>query len=233
MGSVAWACKSSLMTNLHAMGRTPQTPLLVSCGADQGCQVMGSPSWESASQLSVCPRCTDMRAYRNALQVATHLGVKRILACDKKQEALDLAVKLGVAAEDAICTGKPDCKPVHQVVAEREIILDTVIDFVGVEETLTNALLAVRSGGLLVMVGLLSPQVPLSPLLIVSRVLNIKGSFAGTVDGLRECLDLLSHGVIRPQIETASIEELPAVMDALDDSKYLGRKVLLPTWKQD
>jgi len=167
----------------------------------------------------------------NGLQVAKHLGVKRIVVCDRKQEALDIAVKFGVPSQDTICTGKVDSKQFHEVVAERGIVIDTVIDFVGHEQTILSAQLSVRPAGTIVQVGLLSPRGPLMPGMMVANLLTIKGVYCGTVDGLRECLDLIAQGVIKPELSTASIEELPQLLRDLDEGKYLGRKVLLPDWK--
>lgn len=167
----------------------------------------------------------------NGLQIAQHLGVKRILVCDKKKEAVDLAIKLGVAPEDAFCTSDQDAKPIHEVVAEKGILVDTVIDFVGHEQTILASQMTVREVGLIVQVGLISPQGPLLPVLVTTKSLTICGSYSGEVDGLRECLDLLAKGVIRPEIEKTSVENLPRVMEDLDAGKYQGRMVLMPDWK--
>ncbi|KAK4496132.1 hypothetical protein PRZ48_012111 [Zasmidium cellare] len=167
----------------------------------------------------------------NGLQIAQHLGVKRILVVDKKREAVNLAVKLGVAPEDAFCTSDTDAKPIHQVVAEKGILVDTALDFVGHEQTIPSAQMVVRDLGLIVVVGLISQQAPLLPVLMTMKSLTIKGSYNGEVDALKDCLELLSQGVIRPEIEKTSIENLPQVMEDLDNGKYQGRMVLTPDWK--
>ncbi|KAF2159801.1 hypothetical protein M409DRAFT_37868 [Zasmidium cellare ATCC 36951] len=168
----------------------------------------------------------------NGLQIAQYLGVKRILVADKKQEAVDLAVKLGVAPEDAFCTSNSEAKPIHEVVAEKGILVDTVLDFVGHEQTILSAQLTVREVGLIVLVGLISQQGPLLPLVMTMRSITFKGSYNGEVNALKECLDLLSRGVIKPEIEKTSIENLQQVMDDLDAGKYQGRMVLTPDWKE-
>lgn len=166
----------------------------------------------------------------NGLQIAQHLGVKRILVCDRKKEAIDLAVKLGVAPEDAFCTADPTAKKIHQAVTEKGIAVDTVLDFIGHEETALSAQLTVRDVGLIVLVGLISHRAPLLPPLVASHSLTIKGSFSGEVDGLKDCLQLLAQGVIKPEIQTTSIRNLLQVMEDLDAGKYQGRMVLTPDW---
>lgn len=169
----------------------------------------------------------------NGLQVAQHLGAKRILVCDREQGAVDVAVRLGIAKEDAFCTSDPDAKPIHDVLAERDIVVDTVIDFVGHEQTMLEAQLTVRPAGLIVMVGLLSPKVNVLPGLMAQNVLTLKGTFCGSIDGLRECLDLIAQGVIKPEIVEGSINNLPQVLRDLDDGKIRGRQVLLPDWSTE
>jgi len=166
----------------------------------------------------------------NAVQVAQHLGVKRILVCDREQGAVDVAVRLGIASEDAFCTANPDAKSIHEALAEKGIVVDTVVDFVGHEQTVLEAQRTVRPAGLIVMVGLLSPQVNVLPGLMINNVLTIKGTFCGSIDGLRECLDLISQGVIKPQIVKGSVNNLPQVLRDLDDGKVRGRQVLMPDW---
>lgn len=166
----------------------------------------------------------------NGLQVAQHLGAKRILVCDREQGAVDVAVRLGIEKEDAFCTSTPDAKAVHVALAEKGIIVDTVIDFVGHEQTVMEAQLTVRPAGLVVLVGLISPTVTVIPGLMVTNVLTLKGTFCGTVDGLRECLDLVARGIVKPELVTKSINDLPQVLRDLDDGKVRGRQVLMPDW---
>lgn len=169
----------------------------------------------------------------NAVQVAQHLGAKRVLVCDKQQSAVDVATSLGVAKEDAFCTAEPMPKAVHVLLMEKGIVVDTVIDFVGHGETVLEAQLTVRPAGLVVLVGLLSPQAPIVPALGVTNVITLKGTFCGTVEGLRECLDLLAQGVVLPQVVEASINDLPQLLTNLDDGKVRGRQVLRPDWSSE
>lgn len=166
----------------------------------------------------------------NGVQVAQHLGAKRILVSDTQQGAIDAAIQLGVAKEDAFCTLGPEAKPLHEMLANRDIAVDKVVDFVGHEQTMLEAQLAVRPSGLVVLVGLLSPKATILPGLVVTNVLTLKGTFCGTVEGLRECLDLVAQGIVRPQIVERSINDLPQALRDLDEGKVRGRQVLMPNW---
>ncbi|KAF7196138.1 alcohol dehydrogenase [Pseudocercospora fuligena] len=170
----------------------------------------------------------------NGVQIVKHLGVREenIYVMDKKAEAVKAAIRLGVKKENAFCSGDEEYekKPMHEVLAERGVGIDKVVDFVGHDQTHITAQRIVRPAGTIVVVGLLSMQTPLLPGLMVTKCYTIKGTFAGEMEGLKECLNLLAKGVIRPQLSTASINGLPQVLKDLDDGKYEGRKVLLPEW---
>ncbi|KAK4545755.1 hypothetical protein LTR36_002709 [Oleoguttula mirabilis] len=168
----------------------------------------------------------------NALQIAQHLGVKRILVVDRRQESIDEAIKLGIPAEDAFCTSDPDVKKIEQVVAEQGILVDTTIDFAGAEATILSTQLTVRPAGQMVIVGLLAKQAPLMPMAVVMKAITIKGSYSGTIESFHECLELMAKGVVKPTIETGSIEDLPKVLKDLDEGKIKSRMVLLPDWKR-
>ncbi|KXT08581.1 hypothetical protein AC579_2603 [Pseudocercospora musae] len=170
----------------------------------------------------------------NGVQIVKYFGVEvgSIYVMDKKLEAVEAAIRLGVKKENAFCSGDEhyEKKPMHEVLAERGVSIDKVIDFVGHDETHTTAQIIVRPAGTIVVVGLLSMQTPLLPGLMVTKCYTIKGTFAGEIEGLKECLDLLAKGVIRPELSTASVNELPQVLKDLDYGKIKGRKVLLPDW---
>jgi propanol-preferring alcohol dehydrogenase len=62
--------------------------------------------------------------------------------------------------------------------------------------------------------------------------LTIKGSYNGSRVAYEEALDLMSKGILTPQVQTGSIEQLPEVLKDLDAGKIKGRMVLLPDWKR-
>lgn len=167
----------------------------------------------------------------NGLQTALHLKPKRIFVVDKRQESINEAIKLGIPAEDAFCTADDSAKTVHEYVAERKVAVDTCIDFVGHADTVTSAQMALRPAGTLVLVGLLGQQLPILPLALVTQALVIKGSYNGSKQAYRECLDLMGKGVLKPKVQTGPIEDLPRVLENLDQGKIDGRMVLLPDWK--
>ena len=79
----------------------------------------------------------------NALQVLLHIGA-RVIAVDRRQEVLDEAVRFGVKQEDAV---PADTADVAAWIAEKGIIVDKVIDFVGTHDSFkASQSLGERSG---------------------------------------------------------------------------------------
>src|SRR5271155_1664194 len=68
----------------------------------------------------------------NALQIVLAIGA-RVIVTDKREEVLAEAIKFGVPKEDVIPIGTN----VVEFVQERGLVVDIVIDFVGVNETFT------------------------------------------------------------------------------------------------
>jgi len=73
----------------------------------------------------------------NAVQIAMHLGAKRILVVDRRRSAVDQAIKLGVAESDAFCLDEG--KKVEEYVSTNGIYVDATIDFVSSGETFLSA----------------------------------------------------------------------------------------------
>jgi len=171
----------------------------------------------------------------NALQTAQHLGVppNQTFVVDKRQSSLEAAIALGVLCENAFCTSSdaPSTQTLQEAVEARNLAIDTCIDFAGDADTVTSSQTVLRPGGTLVLVGLLSEQLPLLPLVAVPKGLTIKGSYNGSAEAYRECLDLMGMGVLTPEVQTGSIEDLPDVLRRLNEGGIKGRMVLVPDWR--
>lgn len=70
----------------------------------------------------------------NAMQIAKARGA-RVIVRDTRQEVLDEAKKFGIAEDDIV----PVDKKMDEWVKEKGLILDTVVDFAGKEETFEAA----------------------------------------------------------------------------------------------
>lgn len=74
----------------------------------------------------------------NALQILKHLGARAIVV-DKRQFVLDEAVKFGVRPEDVVPLDTAD---VAEWIGSQNLIIDKVVDFLGINDSFTSSLAA-------------------------------------------------------------------------------------------
>jgi hypothetical protein len=85
-----------------------------------------------------------------------------------------------------------------------------------------------REGGKLVMVELYGGANPISTVLFPFKMMTIEGSYVGTLEDLRELLELVQAGKVPPiPIETRPVEQASAALsDSKSGVKVQGRVVL-------
>lgn len=108
--------------------------------------------------------------------------------------------------------------------------VDTVIDPVG-GETFTDSLRALKWGGILVNYGLVAGvEARIAHLYHFFRSqCQIRGSFMGTLDELKDGLELVKAGKIKPVLDDAlSLERVREVHERIDQHQVAGNLVLLP-----
>jgi alcohol dehydrogenase, propanol-preferring len=186
----------------------------------------------------------------NALQILLSLGA-RVIAVDQRQTVLDEAVKLGVRSEDAVPPGTTN---VAEWIAEKQLLIDKAVDFVGVSESLgttvqtgmfpigipsnrtsalTLRLVTVRLGGKIVLVGMIGESLVLQSRAAIMKHLDILCSMGGTLEDLRASLDLIVKGIITPRVEMDSLANLPQVLKNLHEGKIKSRMALIPEGVED
>jgi propanol-preferring alcohol dehydrogenase len=179
----------------------------------------------------------------NALQIVLAIGA-RVIVTDKREEVLAEAIKFGVPKEDVVPIGKNAV----EFVQERGLVVDIVIDFVGVNETFTASqelgkqiqhwlpcfgigLLTrctVRPAGRLVQVGLLGAELTINNILCMRKKLSILCSYGGKMEDLEDGLDLVHKGVLKPQVETGDLDDFPEVLERLHHGMIKSRIALIP-----
>jgi len=160
-----------------------------------------------------------------AIQLARALGAENIVAADigpdKRQAALDAGANAVIDAADP------------GALKETRRISDggpqAAIDFVGSAQSARFGFDALRRGGSLVIVGLyggkLNVPIPLFPL----RTVNILSSFVGTLDEMRELMELVKSGQLdRPRVQTRPLAEVNEALADLRTGRVVGRIVLEP-----
>jgi L-iditol 2-dehydrogenase len=147
------------------------------------------------------------------IQALKRAGAARVIAVDLDEGRLKLALELG--ADEAIVSGSA---PVPEV--------DLAMEVVGAAPTVDLALRSVRKGGRVVLVGNLSPSVPLPLQVVVTRELDVLGSCA-IAGEYPEALEAIASGAVRVKpLITASVGLESGVM-AFDLAKVRGALKIL------
>ena len=95
----------------------------------------------------------------------------------------------------------------------------------GGENTLTQSLRAVRTGGTVSLIGVLSGSKLSSPIgLVVTRHIKLQGITVGSGDDLRDMFRAIELHQLVPAVDkTFAFEELHAAMDHLASGQHFGK----------
>lgn len=126
---------------------------------------------------------------QQALRVA---GCTRIFVADVDPGRMDLSRSLGA---DAVVTGGSNLVPQIQYLTNGAGVY-VVLEAVGAEATVLDAIDSVRKGGTVVLVGNVSPEVGLPLQKVVSRQIRLQGSCASAGE-YPQAIQNLSSGAIR------------------------------------
>ncbi|KAF4767798.1 hypothetical protein N7455_006997 [Penicillium solitum] len=160
----------------------------------------------------------------NALQIVLHIGA-RVIVSDIRQERLEEAAKWGVPRQDLVPAGKSVQDFVRENALQGKI--DTTLDFVGTHQTFQDAQNIVRRGGKLLCVGTIDEENTVDMKIGIQKRLSIIFTYGGQWRDLKEVLDLISKGIIQPQVETADLKEFPNILKSVCDGKVKSRVALL------
>ncbi|KAF7197517.1 alcohol dehydrogenase [Pseudocercospora fuligena] len=156
----------------------------------------------------------------NGMQVCKAIGA-RVIVSDVREERLHAAREFGV---DVVPVGKDIQEFVREKGLEGKI--DTTIDFVGVPQTFGDAQAIVRAAGKMVCVGTLAAENTIQMKTGIRKRLSIIFSYGGQIEDLREALDLIAKGDLKPQVETGKLEDFPKWLKDLCDGKVKARVAL-------
>ncbi len=153
-------------------------------------------------------------------------GCGRVIAVDLAESKLALAKELGadVGLNPASCDA---AQAVRDLTGGRGA--DLALEVVGATSPLKAAIAAVRKGGVVTMVGNVSPTVEIPLQSVVSRQIRLMGSCASSGE-YPACLDLMARGAMRvqPLISAAApLEDGPAWFERLYGNEPNLMKVIL------
>lgn len=157
------------------------------------------------------------------VQIARATTAAQIIAVDLKDDALDLARRVG--AHHTMSSDSNAAQRIRDLTGGRGA--DVVIDFVGSSPTLELARASARVMGDVTIVGIGGGQIPLSFFSQPYEV-SIATTYWGTRPELRELLALAASGGISTEHTTYSLDEGVQAYRDLRDGRVTGRAVVVP-----
>jgi len=164
-----------------------------------------------------------------AIQIAKKTTKARVAVSDVDDSRLQQASRLG--ADHVFNTSKTATK---DIISETRKLNngkgpDAVIDYVGTPTTATLGFRLLGHEGKLVLVGLVGGEmaIPLPMLPILGA--EILGNFTGTLDQLREMVELARSGAVVPVVsDSYPLDQANEVLARLEKGQVKGRAVLVP-----
>ena len=160
----------------------------------------------------------------SAVAIAKGMGVKNVISVDIDDEKLEAAKKTGA---DAVLNSKTAENPIAELQKIAGGELRAVVDTVGGEATSSVGIGAVRKGGRYVIVGLYGGEMTVSLPTLPMRALSIMGSYVGSLGELKELMELVKTGKVKPiPMETRPLETAYDTLQDLKAGRITGRVVL-------
>ncbi|MFM8691078.1 MAG: alcohol dehydrogenase [Limnohabitans sp.] len=104
-----------------------------------------------------------------------------------------------------------------------------VLDLVGATPTVSLAMASAARGGHIVICGLMGGDLTLALPVIPMRPLTLQGSYVGTLQELKELVDLVKRTGMKPiPVSTRPLAEANAALQDLHHGRVVGRTVLVP-----
>ena len=144
------------------------------------------------------------------------LGGAEVFAAEPRREVWSAALAQGV-------------KHVVADVAElASLELDMIVDFAGFGETTVGAVLAVRPGGTVVLVGLGRTETTLPTLPLIAKSVTLRGSGGGEPSDTAAVLGFMARGQLAIELSTIGFDDIPAGLKRLQRGGVIGRLVAMP-----
>jgi NAD+-dependent secondary alcohol dehydrogenase Adh1 len=146
-----------------------------------------------------------------------------VTAADVVESKLRLAEKMG--AHRVVDARKDPVKQIMELTANRGA--DIVIDLVGNDQTLANAVKMLRKGGSVIIVGY-GGTLSVKAIDMIFSEYSVLGSLVGNWDELRELIELTRQKKIRVLTRKGKLDEVNDFLDQLKKGTLEGRGVVIP-----
>jgi propanol-preferring alcohol dehydrogenase len=160
---------------------------------------------------------------RLAIQILRAMTPARIIAIDNNPDKLEHARELG--AHEIVLAGPEAAERVKSITGGLGAAL--VLDMVGNDATLALGAKILARRGELKIIGVAGGTLQVR-FHEMARDSSVTVPYAGTLDELYEVLELARSGLIKPDVEKVSFENVLDAYRRLDSGKLRGRAVLVP-----
>ncbi len=161
----------------------------------------------------------------SALKIAPNVAKGKVIVADIDSNKLNVAREAG--AEETV--DNSDSSAIEHI---KEITgggAAAAIDFVGMPSTAQFGIDSIRNGGTLVSAGIMGGALSLPLVLVMQRLLKIKGTKMGTLTEMFELIELVKAGKVPPfPIETRPLDHANEALTDLRKGQISGRVVLKP-----
>jgi D-arabinose 1-dehydrogenase-like Zn-dependent alcohol dehydrogenase len=164
----------------------------------------------------------------SAIRLAKALyGVAPVVA-EVDREKWDVARSAG--AGDVMDPGEPDA--LRTLIRGSGGGVAAAVDFVGAGSSFEFALGALRKAGCLISVGLFGGSARVAPALVAMRALSIIGSYVGSLDEMRELMQIArSEALPELPVTERPLHDVSATLVDLKHGRVRGRVVVRPNGK--
>jgi len=158
-----------------------------------------------------------------AIQILRAMTPARIIAVDNIPDKLTHARELG--AHDTVAAGPDAAERIKSITGGLGAAL--VLDMVGNDATLALGAKILARRGELKIIGVAGGTLQVR-FHEMARDSSVTIPYAGTLDELYEVLELAQSGLIRPEVEKVSFDNVLEAYQRLDTGRLRGRAVLVP-----
>jgi alcohol dehydrogenase, propanol-preferring len=158
-----------------------------------------------------------------AVQILRALTSCRIVAVDRREQALELAAREGAHA--TLAADGLTVRDVRRAAGGRDAAL--VIDCVGVEQTLELAAATVAPGGHVSILGVGGGMFPMRFGAVPFETTVVLSNW-GTRSELADVVALARAGAVHVDVERVPLAEVPAAYERLESGAARGRLVAVP-----
>jgi D-arabinose 1-dehydrogenase-like Zn-dependent alcohol dehydrogenase len=161
----------------------------------------------------------------SGIRLAKAMGLPAPIVAEVDKSKWDLAKAAGASE----CIDPTEATAVRTLMKATAGGVQAAIDFVGAGSSFAFAFSTLGKAGTLVSVGLFGGATPIAPAMISMKAVTIKGSYVGSLQDMRELMDIARSGTLAElPVATRPLNQINDALADLKQGRVRGRVVMLP-----